>query len=320
MKPTVPLYNQDRERCADLVERLARAPTNIMTCNQASFLERCWIWLAFPIEKVPTALKRASIWIARHLERLARREKSDVSENAKLKWWSPLLTHQGLYLLSFLLPSVPAVGKRLIFRLIVSGDETSRMIGSWHVFRLEFQNPEYAPLAKALSEGGAVYRRLAAGVASNAVTHAEYRYLAETVLQKSFNDDDKQVRSQAADVFRNIEPQEFQQYRRLAEQYVASRSFEAESFAFFQALQEAECRVDDIVISAAEKLIADIEANGNQAGRRATDLHQLQDIIKREYASSENEPGLRRRLLDLIDKMLSFELYGTDEIIKAHER
>jgi hypothetical protein len=101
---------------------------------------------------------------------------------------------------------------------------------------------------------------------------------------------------------------------------MVSRAFEAESFAFFHALETAECRVDDIVISATEKLIIDLEINGNQGGRRMTDLSQLQDIIKREYASSENEPDLRHRLLDLIDKMLSFELYGTDEIIRAHER
>jgi HEAT repeat protein len=194
------------------------------------------------------------------------------------------------------------------------------MTGAWHVFRLSFHDPVYAPLAKAFSQNGVVYRRLAADVASHAVTHFEYRHLAEGVLRVSFDDEDKQVRSQAADVFRNIKPEEFQQYRTLADQYVNSRAFEAESFAFFHALQAAECRVDDIVISATEKLITDLEVNGNQGGRRATDLHQLQEIIKREYASSENEPGLRHRLLNLIDKMLSFELYGTDEIIRAHER
>jgi hypothetical protein len=88
----------------------------------------------------------------------------------------------------------------------------------------------------------------------------------------------------------------------------------------FHALDEAECKVDDIVISATEGLIADIKRNGNAAGRRTMDLHRLQDIIKDEYASSESDPNLRRRLLDLIDNMLQLELYGVDKIIKAHER
>jgi hypothetical protein len=320
IRPTVPLYNQDRERCADLVERLARAPADITTRSGSTLPEKIWMLAAFPVETRSAILKRASIWVAEVIERCVRRQKPNINEAARLKWWSPLLTQQGLYLLTFLLPSLPAVGKRLIYRLIVGGDENSRMTGAWHVFRLSFHDPVYAPLAKAFSQNGVVYRRLAADVASHAVTHFEYRHLAEGVLRVSFDDEDKQVRSQAADVFRNIKPEEFQQYRTLADQYVNSRAFEAESFAFFHALQAAECRVDDIVISATEKLITDLEVNGNQGGRRATDLHQLQEIIKREYASSENEPGLRHRLLNLIDKMLSFELYGTDEIIRAHER
>jgi hypothetical protein len=319
MRPTVPLYNQDRERCAALVERLARAPMDAKQ-NWLTILEKIWIWTAFPVERRSAISKHASIWVAELIERIVGRQKRNINETAGSRWWSPLLTHQGLYLLTFLLPSVPNTGKRLIYRLIVDGNENSRMIGAWHVFRLGFHDPVYAPLAKALSGNGVVYRRLVADVASHAVTFDEYRHLAEGVLRDSFDDDDKQVRSQAADVFRNIKPQEFHQYRPLAEQYIGSRAFEAESFAFFHALQEAECRVDDIVVLATEKLIIGLEANGNQSGRRTMDLHQLQDIIKREYASSEHDPDLRRRLLDLIDKMLSLELYGTDEIIKAHER
>jgi hypothetical protein len=320
MKPIVPLYNQDRERCADFAERLARAPADVKTRDRSALLEKAWIWMAFPGERRSTISKRASIWVAEFIEHLVQRKKRKVDGTAKSKWWSPLLTDQGLYLLTFLLPSVPTIGEKLIYRLIVDGDDNSRMTGAWHIFRLGFHDAKYAPLAKALSESGVVYRRLAADVASHAVTHDEYRYLAENVLRLSFDDEDKQVRSQAADVFRNIKPDEFQKYRTLADQYVNSRAFESESFAFFNALQAAECKVDDIVILATEKLIIDLETNGNQGGRRMTDWSQLQDIIKREYAASENEPSLRNRFLDLIDKMLLLEMYGTDEILRAHER
>jgi hypothetical protein len=110
------------------------------------------------------------------------------------------------------------------------------------------------------------------------------------------------------------------QYRGLSEEFLRSRAFESASWAFFHALSGAECKVDDIVVSATERLIADIRRDGNSGGDRSMDLHELQDIIKKEYTSSETDPDLRRRLLDLIDSMLSFELYGVDEIIKAHER
>lgn len=321
MKPAVPLYNQDRERCADLVERLARAPADVKTRSGPKLLEKIWVRMAFPDAERLAVLKRLSIWVSKNVERLRRRQKKrNNGPVTRAKWWSPLLTHQGLYLLTFLLPAIPAIGKRLIYRLVVDGDDNSRMIGAWHVFNLSFRDPVFAPLAEALSESGVSYRRLVADVASHAVAHDEYRYLAESILRESFNDDDAQVRSQAADVFRNIQADEFQKYRALADQYIESRAFGGDSFAFFHALKEAICRVDDLVVSATEKLIIDLEVNGNAGGRRSSDLHQLQDIIRREYAASENEPNLRHRLLNLIDKMLAFELYGAEDIIRAHER
>jgi hypothetical protein len=50
------------------------------------------------------------------------------------------------------------------------------------------------------------------------------------------------------------------------------------------------------------------------------DLHQLQGLLTREYAASEKDPALRKRLLDVIDKMLEMQLYGTSEILDAHDR
>jgi Nucleotidyl transferase AbiEii toxin, Type IV TA system len=49
-------------------------------------------------------------------------------------------------------------------------------------------------------------------------------------------------------------------------------------------------------------------------------LHQLQELLKREYASTEHSPALRKRILDVLDVMLSHEMYGTDGVLKAHER
>lgn len=318
IRPIVPLFNDDKERCAALAERLSRSPLN--TSHLPTWTEKAWLCLAFPSDRLPQFLRRNSVWCARQVERISRKCRMAPKDPGQSEWWLPLTTHQGLNLFPFLLHWVPVIGRRLIYRLVITGDDISRMIGAWQIFRRNFQDAQYAPLADALAHDGVVYRRLLADIASHAVSNDEFRYRAEKVLQRSFNDSDKAVRSQAADVFRSIKPDEFGRYRELANDYLNSKAFEGESWAFFHALDEAECKVDDIVIPAAEKLIDDIKRNGNAAGRRSTDLHQLQDIIKQEYASSEGDPSLRRRLLDLIDSMLEFELYGVDIIIKAHER
>jgi hypothetical protein len=76
----------------------------------------------------------------------------------------------------------------------------------------------YAPLTDVLARDGVIYRRLVADTAAHAVTVDEYRYRAEKVLRNSFNDDDKQVRDQAADASRNVKPDEFVRYKELATQ------------------------------------------------------------------------------------------------------
>lgn len=275
IRPLVPLFNRDPERCAHLVEQLVNGPQKVAE-NAGK-------------EKSPASL-------------------------------SPLITHRGTYLLPFLLYSVPDIGQRLLAQLLNSGNETMRMIGAWHVFRQSFQDPSYISQADQLLEEGAVYRRLAADVASQAITSEEFRERAELQLIRFFDDEDEQVRRQAGNIFHKIEPNEFFRFFNLARAYIASRVFDDESFAFFHALKRATCSVQELVTSAAERIVATLQANGAVRNGRQLDLHQLQDLLKQEYAISENNAELRRRLLNVIDVMLEMELYGIDEIIKSHER
>lgn len=233
---------------------------------------------------------------------------------------SPLITHQGTYLLPFLLHWVPDTGQRLVNRLLDSGDETMHMIGAWHVFRHSFQDPAYIPQADRLIEEGVIYRRLAAGVASKVITSEEFRERAELQLIRFFDDEDEKVRRQAGDVFHQIEPNEFVKFLHLSHAYLSSQAFYDESFAFFHALKRATCSIHDLVILAAERLIVDLRIDGKTDDIRHFDLHQLQDLIKQEYAVSESNAELREKLLNVIDTMLERELYGTDEILKAYER
>ena len=157
-------------------------------------------------------------------------------------------------------------------------------------------------------------------MAAHSITCEEFRDRAEQMLLRFFNDEDKHVRQQANYVFREILPDEFAKFFNLARAYLNSKSFKVDgSYAFFDALEKATCYIHELVISMAELIVSDLSNNG-QTGGLLRDLHHLKDLLKKEYAASENNPGLRERLLDVIDKMLEREFYGTDEILKAHER
>jgi hypothetical protein len=233
---------------------------------------------------------------------------------------APLITHEGTRFLPYILQQVPAVGRRLVQRLMQSPSEILRMFGAWHVMGQSFSDEAYRDEADRFIEQGPAYRRLAADLAAHAFARDEFRERAERLLIRFFADEDIDVRRQTADAFRNIEPQDFYRYKGLAEQYISSRAFDTEAFALLHALGTATCDVTDLVVLAAVRLVSDLERDGGAAGRRTSELHQLQDLLQREYVASEGNPEVRKKMLDLIDSMLACELYGTDAIVKEHDR
>ena len=114
MRPLVPLFKNDRLRCARLVERLVERPLEIGGNEEQ---------------------ERRSLSL------------------------SPLITHEGLSLFPYLLHWVPDIGRKLLDRLLDSGNETMRMIGAWCVFGRGFQDAAYTSEADCLIEEGDVYRR-----------------------------------------------------------------------------------------------------------------------------------------------------------------
>ncbi len=233
---------------------------------------------------------------------------------------APLITYSGTELLPYILYQVPGRGKELVTMLLQSGDEAMEMIGGWHVLKESFRDETYIEQADSLIKRRVEYRRLAASLAADAIAHDGFEKRAKSLLEVFFNDEDEAVRTQAARVFGHIKSNEFARFHDLAKYYLSSRAYERESHSFFRALEEATSNVLDLVIEAAEKLVEDISENGNMAGRRSMDLHYLEDLLKREYASSESDPTARKRILDVIDITLARELYGAENIVKEHER
>jgi len=178
---------------------------------------------------------------------------------------------------------------------------------------------KYIPAADSFIEEGIDYRRIAASVAANSITGEEFRDRAEKLLIRFFNDEDKQIRQQADDVFGKIGSSDLGRFIDLVWHYLKSKAFyDDDAFFFFNTLKDASLPIHEFVIHAAEFIIED--SAHNESHHRQHDLFQLMDLLKHEYAASEKSPEIRRRFLDIIDKMLEKELYGIDEILKVHER
>ncbi|MCI5130385.1 MAG: hypothetical protein D3904_02410, partial [Candidatus Electrothrix sp. EH2] len=232
----------------------------------------------------------------------------------------PLITHAGVHLFPYIFHWLPDVAKELATALLECGDETKELIGAWLIFWQSFGNDEYIEQAEQLASRSVNHRRLLADVAAETLTQTENRRRAENLLKEFFFDEDKQVREQASHVFGKLRGEEIERCRELAEQFLRSPTFSEHSFSFLHMLEEASCDVLDLVVGAAEQLIAVIEEEGEHDRRVYRDVDYLNDLLKREYVSSEKNADARKRLLDVIDRMLLHNIYGVDRIVTAHDR
>jgi hypothetical protein len=256
---------------------------------------------------------------ARALEGLVtERQTHNVDDLGDDQSTAPLVTDAARHLLQFVMAQVPDVGRGLVKRLLASSNETFRLVGAWHALRASYAS--YTRLADEMASLGPRQRRLAAALAADAAVHDEFRDRAEGELIKYFDDEDHLTREQAAQVFREIRDRDFREYRRLATAYVASQAFDGESWSFLRLLEKGTGDLQDLVVAAAERVVADLARNGTAGGRRVSELRTLQDLIRRDYGATENNEQLRSRLLDVIDAMLVGDFYGSEAIVKDHDR
>ena len=233
---------------------------------------------------------------------------------------SPLITYTGIYLFRYVFHWLPELADEIVSELLESRDETKELIGAWLVFSESFWNDAYIHKADKLTSVSVDHRRLLANVTGDAIKWAENRHRAEALLKEFFFDEDVQVRKHSADAFRNVQAKEVELYRELAAVFLKSPAFVDNGSAVLHMLEDATCDVLDLVIDATQQVITDITEKHDQQGRRGTDVYQLQDLLKREYTSSESNAEARKKILDLIDLMLSREIYGVESIVTTHDR
>ncbi|MGA1800565.1 hypothetical protein [Rhizobium sp. HT1-10] len=229
-----------------------------------------------------------------------------------------LLTRPAVSLMPYIVHQIPDVGRRLIERMAASNEERIRLVAAWHVMRSSYHEGDYVEWADRLENQDINARLLSADIACNAVAEATFRDRAFNKVRKFFNDGDEGVRRKAAEVFRYVPRDQPELADELATPFLASDAFREETFAFLHFLEEAQISVSNFVVAAAERVLQAVATEG--AGQHDMSLHQLNDLLNREYVNSERDPALRRRLLDVIDQMLTLDLRGVDDLFKKHER
>lgn len=229
---------------------------------------------------------------------------------------SPLVTYQGLDLFPYIFHWLPELGEELVGQLLRCSDENKQLIGAWLVFSESYRNDDYVSKADRLASVNLKHQRLFADVTADTFSWTGDRHRAENFLTVFFFDEDEQTRKHATDVFRKTGSTDIEPYRELIKKFAESPAFSGNIYSVLSMLESAVGDVLELVILISERLIRDAK----HRNQRAIDIHDLESLIKKEYAASEFQPEARRRILDVIDDMLANEIYGADDIVAAHDR
>ena len=159
-----------------------------------------------------------------------------------------------------------------------------------------------------------------AQVASGNVDKAEHRTWSEAKLLLLFNDDDSEVRREAAMCFGHLDGQPMETYESLIRRFCGSAAYQEDSFHLLSALEHSPHRLPGVTMVACEKFL---ERFGDEARdirtHRFVDGSTATKLILRTYHQHQHDEWTPK-CLDLIDRMCLERTYGLEKALDDYER
>lgn len=177
-----------------------------------------------------------------------------------------------------------------------------------------------ADLAKEAMSGNASQRLGVAQVASSNIAYAECRAWCEKRLLALFNDDDRDVRREAASCFRHLKSEPLESYENLIAAFCDSAAYQADSFPILHALADSLRRLPGITCLVCEKFLARFSDEAKDIRTsRAGDVHTVAKLIFRTYHQHQRN-GWAPRCLDLIDHICLEGIHDARSELDEYER
>ena len=175
-------------------------------------------------------------------------------------------------------------------------------------------------LAEEASRGGARHRLGVAQVASANIAVPECRVWVKAKLVELFDDDDADVRREAASCFRHLRDEALDTYGDLIAAFCDSRAYQENSFSILHMLEDALGRLPGMTCMVCERFLdrfAD-EARDIQT-RRVVDAHTIAKLTFRTYQQHQHDKWTARSL-DLIDRVCLEGIVGAEDEFEQFER
>lgn len=200
----------------------------------------------------------------------------------------------------------------ILDRMCVSSHDKVRSHGAQLISMAALIHPSAVERADACVNGNEVQREAAAAIAAANLTHAEDHERCERILRGLFKDPAHDVRREAAAVFARLDPKSLQEYSELIEAFIDSRSFPEQAFAFVDALEKCPSALPDVVCTSFERYLDALRAPAAQ--QRHVFPYRCETLVLRLYKDTR-DPSIKRRCLDIFDRMLAQELMASDDLL-----
>lgn len=175
-------------------------------------------------------------------------------------------------------------------------------------------------LVNTCMRSGAPQRLGIAKVASSNICSKKYREWCENYLIQLFEDDDSDVRREAASCFLKMQSEPLEEYESLIDSFSTSRAFDDDSWSIFYLLEESRQKLPGMTCRLCERYLERFSDEVyDMTNARARDPHLLMKLVFRTYQQhQENKWGIRA--LNLIDRLCFEDFFGTSEHFDQFER
>lgn len=157
--------------------------------------------------------------------------------------------------------------------------------------------------------GGPQHRRGVAKIAANNVVHSECRDWCEAKLVKLFDDEDADVRRNAALCFSHVPDDVLHSYKDLISSFCSSKAFNGCSFWLVRALEKSRGRLPGITCMVCERYLE----NPSRESMEVTNL------VFRTYQQHQSDEWTSPSL-DLIDRLCLEGIIGTEDELDQYDR
>jgi hypothetical protein len=210
----------------------------------------------------------------------------------------------------------------IVVRLLNSEHQVARRSGAVLACLAALQHPEAADMLECcLIHVDPAVRESAARVLAANLTGARYTGMCAEGLRRLFDDESVDVRRAAVGAFWHMRRHELGAFSDLALALMASRAFADGRTQLIHALEESTApEVATLTMDLAERMVESVAGLGDIRTAAAGDAKELTKLLIRVLGDVEEDPLLRGRALDALDRLVAAGAWGVVDAMDSAER